>query len=579
MSLVDLLSDSFTRGLAGGRLQVLGGVQGELALWLFEDHTGAYRYFLLLVTGLAAGAAYCLLRRLGGSRTVGFLFLVIVGASVQFRSYHDPLLGYYGTTQLTVLCVVLSLTIFVGGLRRPTSLWYRSAGLALFVVACLLNDWAYPLCAVHLGIAVFERRGVAAWRSATPFLLTGFAFVGATLFLRYFSSDGPIPGYQVSFNPVSIARTWFIQLFPPLPLTNTVLHHNDVRFFDLGGDPSSAELKAALVRCVMVAAAVAVATMRLGRQRSGVRPGRLAVVGALLLALPPLLIASAPKYQAELNPAKGYLTTFPQVIGWGILATSALVLVLRAAGRRGKTATTGAAVVVSCLFGIAAAGDGFNNVRVVGIEAPVAQTRRLLDRAGDRGVFAVVPSGASLLFSDRDLRWPTGSFELVPSYLRWMVYEYTGQLTDARIIDRAEMATCNGEAQGAPDCHHLGRVAAWVRVQPGPAASVTLALASSAAGPPSTATADRIYVYVEGVQLTPPTMVGEDVAGQPWDSGTVRWQTVRRERSWAWYSAQLDAGASPVASSIHNPLGIVDFTDLGLPRDIVRRFAPHSVVP
>lgn len=580
---IDLLADALTRSLIGGRVNILGSFQGEATIWMFENHAGAYRWFLILLTCGVGGAAYRFLRQFGLSGPLAFLAVIVLAASIQFRSYHDPVLGYYGTTQLTVICLLLSLTSFLSGLRGDTVRRDMTASAILFVVACLLNDWAYSLSVLYLGIALLERRGRSAWRPAAPFLAITALLVAAALVARQ-RAIGASTGYQASFSIASLAVSWFGQLFPPLPMTNLLFEHNIHKFFAVPGDPTRGELIVAASHGVVAAVLVVVVILRVAREPlPRVSAARLAAIGALVLVLPPALIAAAPKYQAELNPAKGYLETLAQVAGWSFMLTAAAIVLVRWAASRGAAAVAAAAVLAGGTVGGFAAVNGFNNARVVALEIPIAKTRELLVRSAGRGLFSSLPPEVSMLFSDRDFRWSTGTLELEPAALGWILQAHTGTAVDARIVDASEMSACGSALPTTPgDCRHLRSAVAWVRVRARPSGgAVVIGLAPSvASSAPSTAPAARVLAYVEdGGRPRPPTIHGTDASGRPWNSDGSQWVGLGRGRGWALYASDPDPARSPTASSLDDPRGVVDFTVPRTPGEAARLFPADAVLP
>ena len=100
-----------------GRPNVLGVAQGELTIWLFDTEF-QYHAFLILLTLVAAGVLYALVRELGVSSRGGLLVIVLLAGAIQFRSYHDGLLGYSGTMPIVMALTLGSLLLFLRGLRR-----------------------------------------------------------------------------------------------------------------------------------------------------------------------------------------------------------------------------------------------------------------------------------------------------------------------------------------------------------------------------------------------------------------------------------------------------------------------------
>ena len=268
----------------------------------------AYRLFIVALTLVAAALLYRLVVALGSPPVVGLLVLALVGAAVQFRGYHDPMLGYHGTTQWILILLLGSLLTFLrwlrDGRRRDLIL-----ALALYVPTLMLYESTGALFAAHLGLALLERRGREVLRAVAPFAAVSVAFM-ALAFLARHSAETVPTGYEVSFSLARIVRTYVIQLFPPLPASNLLFEQNLSTFYALGGSATKAELLAAAWRGAAVGGLVLLLTFLVWRARPrrlpprGV-PMRLATVGAMLWLSPVVLISFAPKYQQELVAGQG----------------------------------------------------------------------------------------------------------------------------------------------------------------------------------------------------------------------------------------------------------------------------------
>ena len=575
------LTDAARRGAAAGRPQVLGGVQGELVLWLFEDHQLGYRLFLLGDTALASLLLWALLGELGWPRSLRTVALVLLGASIQFRSYHDPLLGYYGTTQLTLAAVLGSLIFFARGLRQGAGRRNVIGAVLLFVVACMMNEWAYPLSLVHCGVALSRLRWQDALRRSAPVLGVTVLAVFAGVLARLLAPPSADLGYAVGLRPAAVARAWAVQVVSALPTTNFALSHNRVQYFVLGRRYAREEILGASLRGIAAAAVVSVICLRNHRSwRFGVRFIRALPTGLALLLLPPVLIAFAPKYQEELNAAKGYLPTLVQVFGTAILFAAILAAAVGRASRSSRLRLGLTIALASVVVGSLGFVDGLNNARVVGIEKPVARTQELLFASLDHGLFASMPPRSTVLFSESDFWWPTGALSRHSYAIDWHVAHRTGLRLDARIVASEDTFDCRDEEFPPSDCAVPSARGAWVRVRARKHGG-TVTVATFAGGEPHTATAIRLDAFVlsHGSGAAEPRLEGVTFDGSPWNSDALQWSVAGEGRSWMHFRVELRGRPSPVAASVHDPLGAVDFLRLGTPEDNARLVEPAGALP
>lgn len=576
-SRLDLLIDSMARAVEHGRPQVLGGLQGELVILAFEHSPVAYRVFLVFVTGAMAAALVGLLRALRWSTAMCTLAVVALAATLQFRSYHDAVLGYYGTTQVTGICVLLSLRDFVLHLRSPSRVRITRS-VVLLTAACLFNEWAIAMSGAHVAIALSERRGWAAWRSAgLPLAVSGAVGAVALVMRRLAAAELPT-NYAVATSPVAVLRTWFIQLIPPWPMTNQLFDHNGVQYLAIPGSATTAEVAVGALRGLVVCVAAAACIFVLARETAATtslsRVGAGAAGGAALLLLPPALIALAPKYQAELNAAKGYLVSTVQALGVAVLLVALTVVVLRAATQRSRVATALVSGLALTGLVVAAVVDGYNNARVVALEVPVAATQALLEDALHHGALDHVGGGEAILFDSRDLRWPTGTLELQEDALEWVVRTHSGRRFDARLISAGEIDACPRTPQN-PDCEPLPEVVHWLRVRAWPGGGSVIVATARLAGPLAEAVSTEIRVFVRDASSL--ALVGTAADGGRWQP-TDRLRSTAVEGRWrSWH--MTPTGAAPLASTLDDPRGAVDFDNLSSPGENVRLFGTERLLP
>lgn len=584
-----LIWDSLDNYLsASGRPNVIAVVQGTFVVWLFDQEV-PYHAYLLVVTLVAAGVLYALVRELGLSRWGGLLVITLLAGAIQFRSYHDGLLGYTGTIQIALALMLGSVLLFLRALRRDDKRLLVLSVL-LFLPCPLLYEGTYTLAAVHLGVALMERRGWAAVRAALPFLVIGATFVVISYLLRM-SAPSVVPGYEVGSSPMAALRTYFLQLFAPLPASNLIFQADHGAFLPVGGNPTKPELLAGAWRAVVVFAVVVLVALHL-TGRDGVRlPSResikgMAVIGVLLWVSSIVIISLAPKYQTELVAGRGHLPVVVQVFGWALVAAAVLFALLRSALGRSRAAVLAVAVGAGALLGLGAGMVGFNNTRVIGLEQPVKESRALLEESAHAGVFADVAADGSLLFTNRDLGWPTGKFNQVPDALESLLRKETDRRYDGRIVPPPETFDCPPSDSGLPaDCEPLDDSAAWVSVRGrSDGGSVVVASVPDVAAGRAVfeATAQDVRTFVRedlGAPLRPPKLVGITETGSRWTSARLTWRRVKSGGDWAIFEATVTGGPLPVASTLNDPRSNVDFNALGGPDRVVRLYGTRHLLP
>lgn len=570
---VDYVWGGVTGAFEQGRLQALGGIQSEAVIWLLEDHPALYRVFLVALTVAAAYLLWRLARGLGLGDAGALLAVVLLVCAIQFRSYHDAMLGYYAATQCTLLLLLGSLLAFVRHLRGGGGLWLA---LALFVGACLIYEWAYALAGVYAGVALMQGRGLRAVRPALPFLAVGLLLaVGAFAARKLFAENVPA-GYTVTLSVYLAARAYATQLFAPLPASGVIFEDNGFRFFTIGHNPTAAEWAGAAWRALAVAAAVVLLVPR----ALAARLGTVAVTGALLWVTPPVFLVVAPKYQSELSAAKGYLPALVQAFGVALVLAAAAIALVRAGRARSAAAARVALAAVAAVAGLAAGAVGFANLRVVAQEIPVVETRELLEEAAERGVFAGVPADASLVFSQRDMLWPTGPIDLTRDAFEAMLMDRTGRRYDARIVSPGQPFDCPPDgAFPPPHCAPLAERAALVRVRAYEAGGSVIALPVDGSKNERVLTerAGTIRVYSRTAQ--PPALVSELPGGGQWTSDAVAWRRVDGGAGWSLHEARLAAGGAPFANLVNDPRSKIDWTLPRAPDDMVRVYGARGVLP
>jgi hypothetical protein len=565
----------------GGRPQILSFLQGYWVFAALGNHPGLYHLFILAMTALDGLLLYGLMRRLGAPRAAGALAVVLAAAWMQQRIYHDSMVSFAALAQEVLALVLGSLWCFDRWLadgRRRDLVW----AMALFFAACGIYEVAYPLCAAHVGLALTRRRGRAAVGAAAPVVAVAVLFGVVSVLLRHFA-NAVSTGYSVGGGgPWTVLRTYAVQLVSPLPTINILGDPPGV-----GGSPTSAELFMAGWRGLAAAAAVGLLGAALLRGRA-VRWSPVVVVAAALYVTPPLLLAVAGKYQTELNLSTAYLPVLIQVFALAVLAVAALSGVLRLAAERSREMAAATLAAASLAVGLLAGVTAYNNVRIIGILQPERESRSLVEAAARRDAFDALPAGASVFFFDTDVAWQGPTAFQGYLYLPLMLRDRTGRAYDARLepaIGVLAPSTCaRTDAKVQEPCAPPGPAAAWARVRvrsDGGTVIVAPLARVTPAGYPSARSAPAIAVYREadgGGNVSPPLLTGHLGDGRPWTSDQAAWSRRAGAGGWARWELRF-RGPAPVASSIDDQRGIIDFPHAPAPPVRARLLGAKRLLP
>jgi hypothetical protein len=545
-----------------GRPQIFSGYPGYPVFNLLGEHPAWYHAYLLVLTALAGAVVFGLLRRLGAPAAGAALAVVLAAAWMQLRIYHDSMISFAGLMQVIVALVAGSLWCFARwldeGRRRDLVL-----AVVLFFIACGTYEIAYALCLAHIALAFAQRRGRVALRAAAPFVGVALLFALATVALRQVA-DSVATGYSVGGGgPWTVLRTYAVQLISPLPLTRLMADPT------VGADPDRGELFASIWRGLAVTGAVALLGLSLARRP--VRWAPIAAVGAAFYVAPPVLLSLAGKYQVELDASQAYLPVFMQVFGLAILATAAFGALLRLAAGRSRAMVVGVIAAAALFAGLAGGVTAFNNIRVVGILQPDRAARALVEAAAGHGVFDTLPARSSVFFWGNDMVWegPTTFHDYL--YAELMLAERTGRAYDARVLPTPGpgfvLGSCARLANPIlqqPTCAPPAKRAAWarVRLRPDGGTVIEAQLANpSPTGFLSSKTTSTLIAYrqAHSGEPGPPHLAGRTADGAQWFSDGLRWRRLRGRGTWAVYSLDLGSSPRPVASSLDDDRGFVDF--------------------
>jgi hypothetical protein len=564
-----------------GRLMPIAAVEGTVYAATVPERLPVKLGVALMALACLA-ALIALLHSLGlASRNVLLGAAVAFALSLQFRATHDPMLGYYGSAQLTVLELLLGLTAYVHYLNTRSRWWY-AASIAAVLMLMLTYEANPPLvlafAALHLG-----RR--SSWRPVLPILAIGGA---TTLLIAYLHSHAAtvVDGYQQSLDLILVAQTAGRQAVSAIP---------DIYFLSgsqgLLTDPTKAELLAAFWRAGLAAGLLVFALLSLrslasapapvpARESVGVRTPAAALqvgaIGVVMMTCSGLYISAAKQHQTLIFLGGGHLATFAGTIGFVLLAVAGWLVL-------GQTLSRNLIVVWSLgllVFGMVFA-SSYSNFRVVAIEQPGIVQRELIQDGLDRGIVDRLPPGTTLYLTQRDMNWSFGNLIFYGGTADYLVYLKTGRKLDVRTLSPPSQPC--GPPSGFPtaDCVIPSRRVALLAVR-GSRGGGTVALAGGIPAARINDTGARtVTALAHGASAAgeEPSLVGTRPDGSPWTAADESWSRKAIGDGWVRYTTTIPGTDGPLAASITDPRSPVDFTAPTPPGSLVRLFGTKRLLP
>jgi len=569
-----------------GRPQPLGVVFGTLLSIAFPERA-AYKLALIVLTLACIALVVLLLRRLGTPRASLPFVAVAVAGGLQFRGYHDPVLGYYGTTQVSLLLLLGGLLAYLHFLRGGGVRWFA---LAFALAALLVASYEvnYPLVAafacLHLGR---DPRRVRGLRWSTPLLGLGAVMVLVAA-VTHSNASVVASGYDTSLDLIAVTQATLRQLFAPIPSI----------YFISGGDgllasPTSAEALGAVWRAGTAAALVALlalgfrhrATVDTGPEPSHASASRtddgpvqeeaIAGIGVVLVAGSVVLVSLASKYQTEIPLGRGYLPTLLQTAGLVMLATAAWT---RWGARLSATRVPLLATVT--VVGAVVLMTEYTNLRVIAADLPARAQRDLVEGALERGLVDDLPDRATLFYSGRDFNWPRTNVGYYPGTLDSLVLTESDRRVDVRSYPPTAPACLANGRFPVDDCAPTGPTTSWLAVRGhrfgGSAIRADVARGDDALK----GLAARIVVLARGTSASAgPSLAGYTADGDVWTPQAGRWRRRALDDGWVRFETTDPGRKPPVAASLIDPRSTIDFAAGENLAATVRLFGTKKLLP
>ena len=295
------------------------------AFYLLHDRLLLYKCCTLAVVLASIALFYLFLRRLTGSPRIPLIALLLLPLIVQFRAQWDPVLGFCAQYPAMAAMLFASLLLFLRWLDSARPLHLFAAAL-LFLAAALMYEVIYPLCLLYPAAAWTRlKRWPPALLRSLPFAAIPAALAAVSLFFRSHAPFLPNGPYSPNLAPSAVFRGYAVHLFSALPFAYSLTDPHGVFHASPRPIPSAAALPFALALCL---AALSIAALRSRWPAAPAAPLlhpsiAAALSGALLLLLPPSLIALSPKYQAQ-PWGDAYLPVYFSFFGLATLAACLL---------------------------------------------------------------------------------------------------------------------------------------------------------------------------------------------------------------------------------------------------------------
>lgn len=437
-------------------------LDGNLLLYRFL-------YLALILADVAVFGVF--VQRLSKSAGYTILSMVALVACLQIATSQDVMTGFWALIQVTFTFLILSLLLWLKYLDTSRK-GFLVASLALFAASVLTYEVTLPVFLVYIAIAVWypDQSGLRqALRRTRAFTYSIGVFLTSVLLLRFFShiplathakavaAEAYRQSYQLSPNPIAVARTLAVQLTGSIPLVPYVAR---LVYQATTADAPNRVLGPLQyvtrfpVTSALVALGYAAITalgcrtvLREPRLRRGVMP-MILWTGLGLFVLPATLITLSTKYQLELHWGVAYLPAYASYFGIAMLIGAGAYAALHSsAGQRwGKSIT-----VLVCAVAVLAGVLNFQNNRVVMEHNNewVKYPREVLEASLQRGLFTQIPPGSVLLVANPG-PWDVPAFyfkEGVPEFehVVWL----SGTATDLTSLETlTESTTTDGARRG-----------------------------------------------------------------------------------------------------------------------------------
>jgi hypothetical protein len=277
-------------------------------------------------------------------------------AGIHLRDFFDGVDSFSGILPFTIGATLACLLLLIRtrgwvGTTVATLLW--SGVLLTYEVAILLVP---TLCVL---IFWTTRR----WLRALPILVPAVVVSGLVLVLRAQVTSFVGNAYRINLEPDRVVVTYVKQAAGALPWSAQWFPGSAAR---MSFDPGLLGLALVLVAIPVACLLTLVARQSIGVSRDGLL--RLALLGASMWLLPPILVAVSLGWQNELPPGQAYVSVVWGYVGVAMLATAAWLTLAR--GESSGRGVRGVALhLVTAVIAVAAAASVAQSVNVAALLA------------------------------------------------------------------------------------------------------------------------------------------------------------------------------------------------------------------
>jgi|GEM_PF-801941 len=192
-----------------------------LIFYLFPD-VRVYKTILLILTLIDGFLFYKFNSELFKNQIAALAVLLLLPLCIQFRIYHDPMLGYYGLMQMMFAELMISLICFNRYLENRKKK-YLILSIVFFTIGLMSYEMFYPLILLYFLLAWHSQKK---WRRVLsfciPFILIEGILLSVSFGFRFYSANMGFDTYSgttFSFDIAKFLSAWLNQTSAAIPLS------------------------------------------------------------------------------------------------------------------------------------------------------------------------------------------------------------------------------------------------------------------------------------------------------------------------------------------------------------------------
>lgn len=255
------------------------------------------------------------------SNNIGLLAAISLPVFIQFRSWHDPVLGFTFLMPLIFLLFIASLVYFEKYILYGDRYKYYLS-VFFYFLSVITYELSVPLCIIFFATAVVRSKDLKmAIHESLPYALISILVILTSAYFKNSSDVNAYPGANLHLNPLDFFQSLLIQISSSFPLSYDLFsgqHLNTILF--------------KMDYPVLLFFVFIFGFASLNIKKEGVINLKSWVVSGFLLLILPAALTSLSGHQRELIDigfGYGYLPVYLQYFGLATLFISLYVTILR----------------------------------------------------------------------------------------------------------------------------------------------------------------------------------------------------------------------------------------------------------